>query len=159
MLTIHIITVGRDKDRWVSEHIDHYDKLIKKYAQLEFTVIPEAKYTKGTDLAKALAAETEAIEAHLKGGYLFVLDVKGKTCPTEIFARKIEKLQVEGHSLIEFVIGGPFGLSPALKSIKEPKGLCFSFSPMTMSHQITRLVLLEQLYRVLNLNAGGSYHK
>jgi 23S rRNA (pseudouridine1915-N3)-methyltransferase len=160
MLTIHVITVGRDKEGWVSEQIEHYRKLISKYARLDITTVPEEKYGKGVDIGKAMAIEAKAIQAKLKGGYLFILDTKGKTYTTERFAGEIERLQVAGHSCIEFVIGGPHGLSPALKSMTGMSSTgILSFSPMTMSHQVTRLVLLEQLYRVLNLNAGGRYHK
>jgi 23S rRNA (pseudouridine1915-N3)-methyltransferase len=160
MLTIHIITVGRDKDRWVSDQIEHFRKLLSKYTRVELTTIPEAKYGKGVDIKRALATEGDAIESRLKGGYLFILDVEGNPFSTEQMARKIEKLQVDGHSLLEFVIGGPYGLSPALKLNRQKTKSCvLNISPMTLSHQITRLVLMEQLYRVLNLNAGGTYHK
>jgi len=160
MLNIHIITVGKDKDRWITDQINHFSKLISKYARMELTTIPESKYGKNTDIEKALASEAEAIKAKLKGGYLFILDITGKKYSTESLAAEFQKLQVQGHSLLEFVIGGPYGLSSALKSIKQKPGFCpLSLSPLTMSHQITRLVLLEQLYRVLNLNSGGSYHK
>jgi 23S rRNA (pseudouridine1915-N3)-methyltransferase len=160
MLNLHIITVGRDKDNWVSAQIDHFRKLIGKYAQLKLTTVAEEKYGKGVNIKKVLSIEAEKIKAKLKGGYLFILDVEGETFSTERLARKVEKLQVDGHSLLEFVIGGPYGLSPELKLNREKTRSCMlNISPMILSHQITRLVLLEQLYRVLNLNAGGSYHK
>jgi 23S rRNA (pseudouridine1915-N3)-methyltransferase len=156
MLTLHIITVGKDKDSWVSEQIAHYCTQLKKYARVEISTVAEAKYTKNTDLHKALAAEANAIEEKLRGGYLVVLDVTGKTFSTEALAGELTRLQVSGVSTIEWVIGGPFGLDERLKKKAD---LRFSLSPLTMSHQIVRLVLLEQLFRVLNLNAGGSYHK
>ena len=72
------------------------------------------------------------------------------------WAKEIERRQNKGVSTFEFVIGGPYGL---YQSIKDKADLLLSLSPLTMSHQIVRGVLLEQLYRVFNLNAGGSYHK
>ncbi len=161
MLTIHIITVGKDKDPWVSDQVDHFSKLIGKYAKIEWTIVPEARYGKKVDIARAMADEADAIRSRLRGGYLFLLDVTGHYFSTEELARKLEQLQVDGHSLVEFVVGGPYGLSPSLKADvkKSDSGLLASLSPLTMSHQITRLVLMEQLYRVLNINAGGSYHK
>jgi 23S rRNA (pseudouridine1915-N3)-methyltransferase len=156
MLTIHIITVGSDKDTWISDQIEHYRKLIGKYARLEFSVVPEGKYGKSSDIKKALETEAKSINARIKGGYVVVLDLDGKSSVTRDFADKIARLQVEGNSCLEFVIGGPHGID---ESIKEKADLKLRLSPMTMSHQIVRLVLLEQLYRVLNLNAGGSYHK
>ena len=161
MLSLHVITVGRDKDSWVSDQIDHYRKLLTKYARLELTVVPEAGYTKATDISKALRSEAGAIRLRLRGGFLFVLDPGGRVYTTESLAREIDRLKSGGHSLLEFVIGGPFGLDPSLKQLDKEagSGQVISLSPLTMSHQIARLVLLEQLYRVCNLSAGGSYHK
>lgn len=156
MLTLHVITVGKDKDPWVTDQIEHYRKLLSRHARVELSSVAESKYTKNADLAKALAAEAGAIESALTGGFLLVLDAKGKSFNTETLAREIGRLQVSGVSTVECVIGGPFGLDDR---IKKRANLLFSLSPLTLSHQITRVVLLEQLYRVLNLNAGGSYHK
>ncbi len=161
MLTIHIITVGRDKERWITDQIDHYRTLIKKYARLDLTVVPEGKYSKPADIDRALESEADAIGARLKGGYLIALDIGGEKLNTESFADRIARLPVAGHSSLEFIIGGPYGLHPSLKkpNVKSGPHMIMSLSPLTMSHQIVRLVLLEQLYRALNLNAGGGYHK
>ena len=165
MLSIHIITVGRDKERWVTDQIEHYRKFLRKYAQVELTTVPEVKYTRATDIDRARANEADAIRSRLKGGYVIALDAGGKSLSTEEFADDLSRLQVEGHSLIEFIIGGPYGLHDSLKAAKKKSNegsspdLVLSLSPLTMSHQIVRLVLLEQLYRALNLNAGGGYHK
>lgn len=156
MLTIHIITVGKDKDAWVTEQINHYRTLLKKYARVELTAVAEAKYGKNADLVRLLDLEAERITARLKGGYLTALDVDGKSFDTPGLAAELQRLQSHGRSLLEFVIGGPFGLAPSLKAMAD---LRLSLSPMTMSHQITRVVLLEQLYRACDINAGGRYHK
>ncbi len=156
MLALHIITVGKDKDVWITDQAEHYRTLLKRYARVELTAVPEAKYTKGADVARMLDAEGEHIIARLKGGYLVVLDVDGKAFDTHRLAAEFQRLQTHGRSLLEFVVGGPYGLSPALKAKAD---LRLSLSPLTMSHQIIRVVLLEQLYRVLDINAGGHYHK
>ncbi len=165
MLNIHIIAVGRDKERWVTDQIDHYRRLLRKYAKVELTTVPEAKYGRTTDLNQARKTEADAIRSRLKGGYVIPLDIGGKSYTTEEFARKLSRLQVDGNSLLEFIIGGPHGLDDSLRKTSGKSGptpspdLILSLSPFTMSHQIIRLVLMEQLYRALNLNAGGSYHK
>jgi 23S rRNA (pseudouridine1915-N3)-methyltransferase len=156
MLALHVITVGRDKEIWVSAQIDHYRKMIGKYARLELTTVPESPYGKKADLAKALAQEADVIRSRLKGGCLIALAVEGKSWSTEKLAEEIQKIQNAGQSLIEFVVGGPYGIDA---SLKRQADLCLSLSPLTVSHQIARLVLMEQLYRVLNLAAGGQYHK
>jgi 23S rRNA (pseudouridine1915-N3)-methyltransferase len=165
MLSIRIITVGHDKERWVTDQIEHYRKLLGRYAKLEMDTVPEGRYGRSADIHRAIAAEADAIRSRLKGDYVIALDGEGRMMSTQDFAQKLSRLQVDGHSLLEFIIGGPYGLHESLRRAPEKPGkgavpdLILSLSPLTMSHQIVRLVLLEQLYRALNLNAGGSYHK
>jgi len=156
MLSLHIIAVGKDKDTWVTEQLAHYRKLLQRYARTELSLVPDEKYTKAGDIKKLKAKEAERILARLKGGYFVALDDSGKEFDTREFARELGRLQTTGHSLIEFVIGGAYGLDEALKKKAD---LVLSLSRLTLSHQIARLVLMEQLYRALDINAGGSYHK
>ena len=107
-------------------------------------------------MPKLLSREARKIESKLKGGYLIILDTNGRDFDTRSFAKEIQRLENRGTSIFEFVIGGPYGLD---KSFKQKADLLLSLSPLTMSHQIVRGVLLEQLYRIFNINAGGSYHK
>lgn len=156
MVTVHIITVGRDKQGWVSDQAEHFRKLLMKYARLELTVIPEERYTERSEISKLLAREAVKIESRLKGGHLIVLDNKGREFETNSLAREIQRLQNKGVSTFEFIIGGPYGLD---KTLKDKADLILSLSPLTMSHQIVRGVILEQLFRTFNINAGGTYHK
>lgn len=156
MLSLHIIVVGKDKEAWITEQFEHYRKLLRRYARIELFLVPDEKYTKTGDIKKLRAKEAERIFSRLKGGYFVALDDSGKEFDTKEFARELGRLPTAGHSLIEFVIGGAYGLD---ETLKKKADLVFSLSRLTLSHQITRLVLMEQLYRALNLNAGGSYHK
>jgi 23S rRNA (pseudouridine1915-N3)-methyltransferase len=156
VLTIHIITVGKDKDTWVTDQIDHYRTLLRKYARVELTAVAETKYAKNADITRLVETEAERVVARLKGGYVIALDVDGASFDTLHLATELQRLQTRGRSLLEFVIGGPYGLAP---SLKKQADLRLSLSPLTMSHQIARVVLLEQLYRALDINAGGRYHK
>ena len=76
---------------------------------------------------------------------------EGKLFTTAQFAQKISAIDRK----MVFVIGGPFGLAP---EVKERADLLWSLSPLTFTHEMARFLLCEQLYRALNLNAGGSYH-
>lgn len=156
MLSLHVITVGRAKESWVADQFDHYRKLLAKYARIDVSTIGEEKYGKGADIAKALAREAVAIRARLRGGYIVALDSRGSMFTTEDLSIWFVKRQVSGTSSIEFLIGGPYGLD---EDLKGRSNMLLSLSPLTMSHQIVRLVLLEQLYRVFNLAGGGRYHK
>jgi len=156
MLSLHIISIGRNKDRWISDGSDHFIKLLSRYARTEQTFLPEEKYGKATDIKKALKRESQTIETRLKGGFTIALDISGEKPHTRDFAIRLTDWQNRGNSLLEFIIGGPYGLD---EDFKNKCAYRLSLSPLTLSHQIVRLVLLEQLYRALNLNAGGSYHK
>jgi len=156
MLAVHIIVVGRDKSPWIADQVSHFTKLISRYANLEMTVIPEAHYKRPEDIDKDKAAEARKIDAQLRGGHVIALDTTGKLFSTENLAAQFDAWQENGISRLEFVIGGPYGLDT---HFKRKCDICLSLSPLTFSHQIARLILLEQIYRVLNLNAGGSYHK
>ena len=156
MLSLHIITVGRDKETWISDAAAHYKKLLSRHARLEQTFLPEEKYGKTSDIKKALEREAASIKSRLKGGLTIALDITGERPHTRDFASKLIDWQNRGNSLLEFIIGGPYGLD---EDFKNKCNYRLSLSPMTMSHQIVRLVLVEQLYRTLNLNAGGNYHK
>jgi len=86
---------------------------------------------------------------------LFVLDVAGKFLTSEDFAKKIADLNLCGVSEITFVIGGAFGLS---EEVKNSADFRLSFSPMTFTHQMARLVLVEQIYRAFKINRNEPYH-
>lgn len=87
--------------------------------------------------------------------YKVALCIEGKEISSEDFAEKMERLQVEGYSEIAFLIGGTDGMSDEVKKMCD---LRMSFSKMTFPHPLMRVILLEQIYRALNINAGGSYH-
>lgn len=156
MLNIHIITVGKDKHEWVNDALNHYSKLIKKYARLEISAVAEEKYKPSTDITKAKIKEGERIQSRLKKGFVIALDINGQVITTNELADKVSQWQNQSISTIEFIIGGPYGLS---NEILRKADYNLNMSSFTMSHQVVRLALLEQLYRVLNINAGGSYHK
>ena len=75
---------------------------------------------------------------------------------SQAFAASIADFMANGVSQLVFVIGGSLGLSDAVKRRADQK---LSFSPMTFPHQLMRVVLLEQIYRAMNINHGGKYHK
>ncbi|MDO9574244.1 MAG: 23S rRNA (pseudouridine(1915)-N(3))-methyltransferase RlmH, partial [Candidatus Contubernalis sp.] len=85
-----------------------------------------------------------------------VLALEGKQLSSEQLAAKLEELALEGRSKIAFLIGGTLGLSP---TVKKRADLLLSISPMTFPHQLTRLILLEQLYRAFRIIKGEPYHK
>lgn len=100
--------------------------------------------------------DEKLLELAQKEPLLLCLDPKGVSVTSEEFSRLFYTSLVKGGSRLAFVIGGAEGLPSALK---RKSSHLISLSPLTFTHQITRLILLEQLYRALEIQKGSSYHK
>ncbi len=137
MRKIKIFTVGKTKESWLQEALDEYTKRLKPHLSLEWHL------AKNSDqLSTLLEKETHYI----------CLDIKGAAFSSEEFSEWFQKT----GSRLSFVIGGAEGLSEA---IKAKAALKISISPLTFTHQLARLILIEQLYRALEIEKGSSYHK
>ena len=90
-----------------------------------------------------------------EGSYLFVLDVYGQQLSSEKLAAKLDSLALQGRSNITFLIGGAFGLS---EEVRQAADFRLSFSPMTFTHQMIRLLLVEQIDRCFKITRGEKYH-
>ncbi len=101
-------------------------------------------------------AEAERLGKHLGKGLTIALTDRGEALDSPALARKLEQWMAHAGGAIQFVVGGPFGLH---KSVLEKADLQLSLSPLTFSHQIVRLVLVEQLYRALSILHRTDYHK
>jgi 23S rRNA (pseudouridine1915-N3)-methyltransferase len=156
LLKIHIIAVGEDKSRWVSEGISHFEKLLSRYAQIKWTIVRSGGKSSAQSPAEIRAAEKLLIQKHLAGGAVIALSDSGKKFDSPEFANKLEKLSTQSRGEIKFVIGGPFGLD---KSILDTADEVISLSSLTFSHQIVRIVLLEQLFRAFSILHHTDYHK
>ena len=105
---------------------------------------------------KVLTKEGEKLLKYLDpNSYLIVLDVFGKQGSSEELAEKIDKLGLDGKSHITFLIGGAFGLSQQVRQTAKEK---LSVSKMTFTHQMIRLLLVEQIYRAFKISRGEKYH-
>lgn len=130
MMRIKIISPGKHKEPWLIQALAEYEKRLTKEAKIEW-VFPK--------------------ELTLKEEKYSLLDVKGKFLSSEEFSTFL--LSQSTHV---FVIGGPEGPP---KNIIENASFRFSLSPLTFTHQLVRLVLLEQIYRGIEIFKGSSYHK
>lgn len=109
---------------------------------------------------QAINFESKQIQRALKNlkkdrGYLIVLDSKGKKISSEALARFLKSKQELGINSFTFIIGGAYGLSD---EIKKDADMILSLSDMTFTHEMTRLILVEQIYRAASINAGSPYH-
>jgi 23S rRNA (pseudouridine1915-N3)-methyltransferase len=155
MHKIKIISIGKDKEEWMSEGIAHYTKLLKKYAQLEIITLPSVKSASSLPQDMLLEKEAETFRKELRGAKYIALWDRGKVYDSTVFARYMEKQFLHVGELT-LLIGGPYGLH---ESIISGASAALSLSAMTYTHQLVRLMLLEQLYRAFSILGGSPYAK
>jgi len=156
LLKIRIIAVGKNKDRWVDEGCAHFEKLLQRFASIEWKIIPSPKGPSSLAPAEVKKKEGELLQKQFRNGIHIVLTDKGLKKDTLAFANFFERLQITKGGMINFIIGGPYGLDDTILKKFDHR---LSLSPLTFSHQLVRLVLLEQLYRAFSVIHGTDYHK
>ena len=151
--------VGKIKEKYLTAGIDEFLKRLRPYGQVELTVLPEEKMPDNPSPAQktqVLDREGEKMLRHVRqGSHLFALDVQGKLVSSEDLAASFAKLALYGCSEISFIIGGPFGLSDLVRRRADS---CISFGRITLTHQMIRLLLLEQIYRAIKIDRHEPYH-
>lgn len=158
-MKITIVCAGKIKEKYLSAGIAEFMKRLRPFAQVEIKEIHEEKMPDEPSAAEKEQVLQKEGEKLLKlvpaGSFLFVLDVFGKEMPSEKLAEKIDQLGVQGRSNITFLIGGAFGLSKEVRAAADER---LSFSQLTFTHQMVRLLLVEQIYRCFKINRGEKYH-
>lgn len=151
---IKLVCVGKVKDKHLLALIEDYTKRINKYHKLE---VIEVKDEPITDNEKeVLDIEGQKVLSKInKDEYVILLDLHGKSIDSISFANKIDKLFIS-NSKLTFVIGGSLGLSEDLRNRANE---AIKLSDMTFLHQMTRLILLEQIYRSFKILNHETYHK
>ena len=135
-----VLSVGRVKPPY-SDDVQHYQRLLARYCRLELIQV----------------REDEAVERRIPSGsggrppWVCLLDSTGEEMPSERFAVYLEQRRASGRDVV-FVVGGPYGTQ------LERADHRLSLGPMTLPHQLARVVLLEQLYRGHKILAGEPYH-
>lgn len=150
-----LLLVGKTADKHIGSCMADYTERIGHYMPFEVLTIPELKNTKSMPEEQQKEREGEQILKRLQAtDTVVLLDEHGKERRSLEFATWLEKKQHTARRLV-FVIGGPYGFSPALYDRADEM---ISLSMMTFSHQIVRLVFLEQLYRACTIIRGEPYH-
>jgi 23S rRNA (pseudouridine1915-N3)-methyltransferase len=149
-----LLQVGKTKKSFTEEAMKHYQKRIRKYARLEVLTVPAAKGKGST--AEQQEEEEKAIRRQLpKDPFLILLDEGGEKMSSEGFSRELEGSHRKRGKELVFAIGGANGFSEALKRDADR---ILSLSEMTFSHQLVRVLFLEQLFRALSISNGDPYH-
>jgi 23S rRNA (pseudouridine1915-N3)-methyltransferase len=156
MSKIRIIVVGNTKASFLKEGESLYLKRLRGYTPIEWIEVKPKRITKGTHKEKLLASEGLSItkKFHTRD-HIIVLDVSGREYSSEALSSRIERLSWKGDPLC-FVIGGPLGIS---KEILRKADETLSLSKLTLTHEMSRILLLEQLYRAFTIIKGEKYHK
>lgn len=159
MNRIRIVAVGKIKEKYLTDGICEFVKRLGPFCKLEIIETDEERMPDDPSPAekdKTLVAEGERLLKKVPPtSYLIVLDVAGQLLSSEDLAKKIAALGTAGNGDITFVIGGAFGLSPAVIAAARER---LSFSRMTFTHQMIRLLLVEQVYRAFKIMRGEKYH-
>ena len=145
-MKIRLIWVGKTKEQHILEGIIKYQKFLRRYADVS---ISEIKEEKGSNVQRVVEREGERI-SRLQVPYI-LLDEKGKGLTSFDFA----KLIGNHASPVNFVVGGAYGVSDA---VKEKADLRIALSRMTFTHEMSRLILMEQIYRAFTILNNRDYH-
>lgn len=158
-MDINIITVGSLKSNFLEPGIEEFKKRLSRYCDLNIIEVKDEAVPKNPsekDVKALQALEGERIAKNIpQRSYIFALDVKGKPMTSTGFAKSLNNLQVRGYSSFSFIIGGATGLSDFILNKADYR---FSLSHMTFTHQMIRLILLEQIYRAFKINNNEPYH-
>lgn len=155
-MKIILLTVGKTTDSNLIRLQEEYQNRLKFYIPFETIVIPELKNTKNLTVAAQQEKEADLILKHFDSlDEVILLDDKGKQFTSVGFAGFISKKMLTSHKRMIFVVGGPYGFSERVYQRANGK---ISLSAMTFSHQMVRLIFVEQLYRAMTILKGEPYH-
>ncbi len=155
-MKIILLLVGKTEFLWLRGGIELYEERLKHYVSYQRVEIPELKTVGNLSQQQIKEREGEAIMKFLKqNDELILMDERGEEFTSEKFASYIEKKSIHGIKNVVFVIGGAYGFSEELYKRANEK---ISLSKMTFSHQMVRVIFLEQLYRAYTIIKGEPYH-
>ena len=151
-----LIVVGKTTDKRFATIIQEYAERIRHYIPFDIEVIPELKNTKGISQNEQKQREGELILRSLQAGdYIVLLDEHGSERTSMEFAAWMQKKMSAGPKRLVFIIGGPYGFS---ENVHKRGNEEISLSRMTLSHQMVRMLFVEQIYRAMTILNGEPYH-
>jgi len=159
-MQIHIIAVGKIKEKFLREGVAEYEKRLRPYLNLKIVELSEEKRSASASPSAektAIVKEGERIlSAVPSGSYVVTLDDGGASWSSPELAGFLRLRELAGKNQFTFIIGGDLGLSPKVLTESDMQ---LSLSKMTFTHQMARLLLMEQIYRACRINSGEPYHK
>lgn len=155
-MRFEFLFLGKTRESYLAAGIADYAKRLARYTATDIKILKEKKLNKGEPETLLIEKESETLLQSGQGSYLVCLDRNGRQMDSLELAAQVKRWEMQGQKKITFILGGPLGLSP---SILAKSDLVLSMSPMTFTHEMARLLLLEQLYRACTIKAGEKYHK
>ena len=155
-MKLTLLMVGKTDEKYLLEGITRYKKRLEHYIDFRLEIIPDIKKGKNIKVSQQKIKEGELILAKRAAAQEFhLLDEKGKQMTSRQFAEFLQKKMASGIKELIFVIGGPYGFSD---EVYEQANSKISLSKMTFSHQLARLLCMEQFYRAFTILKGEPYH-
>ena len=156
-MQIVLLAVGRCRHAGFRSAADDYMRRLRHYATLQEIEIKEERAARNSSTDQVVQKEGERLlQALPDTAFAIALDPVGQTCTSEALAKRLSHWGMKGQSRLSFIIGGAFGLSP---DVQKRANWRLSLSAMTFPHELSRVILLEQLYRAFTILRGESYHK
>ena len=156
-MNIKIVAVGKIKEQYLKDAIKEYEKRLSPFCSFSVVEVTAEQIIDESLCEKYKDLEAERIIQNIKqGSFVITLEILGKTFSSEDFALKIKDIANTGVNDIVFIIGGANGLHQKVSNLSNLK---LSFSKMTFTHQMIRLLLVEQIYRAFKINNNEKYHR
>lgn len=159
-MNIRVVCVGRLKERFYEEAVSEFLKRLSRYASIEAVEVADEKAPENLSCAQRGQVKLEEGRRILakvdKSDFVVALAIEGKTLSSPELAQALQSWMNEGRCKFTFVVGGSLGLSAEVLSRAD---YLLSFGRMTFSHQVFRVMLLEQLYRAFKIMNNEPYHK
>lgn len=161
MLKINIICIGKIKEKYFTDAITEYAKRLTAFCKFTITELNEEKIRNNnpnqSQIEEVIEAEGKRILQKIGiQDYAVAMCIEGKQHSSVELSAVIDRVSLSGKSTIDFIIGGSYGLSQA---VKQRADLKLSMSRMTFPHQMARMILSEQIYRAFEISTNGKYHK
>ncbi len=153
---IDLIVIGKTNFDYVKSAVDIFDSRIKRYINFNIVTLADVKNAKSLSESELKSREGEMLLTQFKKyDYIVLLDERGKEYTSEDFSEWINRKMISGTKRLCFVVGGAYGFSKDVYAAANEK---ISLSKMTFSHQMIRILIVEQIYRAFTILKGEPYH-
>ncbi len=155
-MKVELLFLGKTKDSYLAEGIDKYKKRLNYYTSVSVKIIKtKVRLSANDELLKAKEGQL-LLNNTVKGSFIVALDSGGKQYTSTGISGLINRWEQRGVRVVSFLIGGPVGLS---EEVIQKADMVLSLSYLTFTHDMVRMLLLEQLYRGYTIKNGEKYHK